>query len=150
MKTKLLIVTLIAFAIIACNKGQFTSKPQLSFKSINSLTFSQGQVLNFQINFTDAEGDIQDTMWIQKVSKTCPSSPGTNFAVKYKVPDFPTTKNLSGYFDINFAYNTTSTGYVSITGCGTINDSSYFRFVLKDKANNVSDTLVSPVITLLK
>ncbi|MBA4198727.1 MAG: hypothetical protein C0459_14355 [Chitinophaga sp.] len=152
MKTKLLIVAVIMFAISACKKDQFTSKPQLSFKSINTTTISSGDILNFNITFTDAEGDIQDTLWIQKVSKTCPNIPGSGFTQKYKVPDFPAVKNLKGYFDLSFIYgsNAALPTAISITGCGSKNDSSYFRFVLKDKAQNVSDTLVSPVITLLK
>jgi len=84
MKTKLLIVAVIMFAISACKKDEFTSKPQLSFKSINTTSLNQGDVLTFNITFTDAEGDIQDTLWIQKVSKTCPSSAGTNFAANIK------------------------------------------------------------------
>ncbi|MFZ8444672.1 hypothetical protein ACO1NI_13985, partial [Staphylococcus aureus] len=84
---------------------------------------SSGQILNFSILFTDAEGDIQDTLWIQKVSKTCPTSSGANFKVKYKVPYFPATKNLKGYLDISFIYNVTGSVYIPITGCGTKNDS---------------------------
>ncbi|MBN8836123.1 MAG: hypothetical protein J0I09_02600 [Sphingobacteriia bacterium] len=150
MKTKLLILGFITLIIAACKKDQYTSKPQISFDNINSTSIATGQLLSFSILFTDAEGDIQDTLWIQKISKTCPTSTSANFAVKYPVPNFPASKNLKGYLDINFIYNTTGTNYVTIAGCGTKNDSSYFRFVLKDKANNVSDTLVSPIITLLK
>jgi hypothetical protein len=150
MNTKLLMLSIITFSLAACKKDQYTSKPQISFKTINSTTLNRGDILNFQIEFTDKEGDIQDTLWVQKISKTCPNTPGASFTTKYKVPDFTAVKDLKGYFDINFVYYTSGTQYVTISGCGTKNDSTYFKFVLKDKAQNVSDTLVSPIIALLK
>lgn len=150
MSPKILLVAFIAFIIYSCNKDKYTSKPQLSLKSVNSTTIARGQVLSFNIEFTDKEGDIQDTMWIQKVSKVCPTNPQANFKHFFQVPNFPSNKNLKGNFDINFINNITNSGYYYITGCTNKTDTTYFRFVLKDKAGHTSDTLVSPNIVLLQ
>jgi hypothetical protein len=94
MKTKILILLAIPVMFYACKKDTYTSKPQLSIKSINSTVLKQGDLLYFQIQFTDAEGDIQDTLWVQKVSRTCPTTFGVQFTSKNKVPDFTPTSNL--------------------------------------------------------
>jgi len=150
MKTKLLILLAIPAMFYGCTKSTYTSKPQISVKSISGTTLGAGSLLLFQIQFTDAEGDIQDTLWVQKISRTCPTTAGAQFISRNKVPDFTPTPNLKGILEIGYAYNANIPGYQTMSGCGTKNDTAYFRFWLKDKANNVSDTLVSENIVLLK
>ena len=150
MKTKLLILLAIPAMFYACKKDTYTTKPQISIKSVNSTTLSQGSLLLFELSFTDAEGDIQDTLFVQKISKTCPTTPGAQFISKNKVPNFTPTSHLKGTLEIGYAYNANIPGYSTISGCGTKTDTAYFRFWLKDKAKNVSDTITSVNIVLLK
>ncbi len=150
MKAKLLILLTIPALFYACNKDAYTSKPQIKIKDINTTTLSSGGLLLFQIEFTDKEGDIQDTLWVQKISKKCPGTPGAQFISRNRVPDFTPTANLKGILEIGYGYNANISGYSTITGCGNQNDTAYFKFWLKDKANNVSDTITSPDIVLLK
>ncbi len=149
MKAKILMIFCLTGLIAGCSKNKYTTQPQLSLKSVSRTVVAKGQTLSFNIEFTDKEGDVQDSMWIQKVSKVCPTSPIANFTINFQVPNFPSTKNLKGNFDINFINNVTGTGYYYITGCGNVPDTCYFRFVLKDLAGHTSDTLVSPNIVLL-
>jgi hypothetical protein len=65
-----------------------------------------------------------------------------------KVPDFTPTPNLSGILEIGFAYNANVQGYPVIGGCSNKNDTATFKFWLRDKGKNISDTLVSPPIIL--
>jgi hypothetical protein len=149
MKTKILILLAIPVMFYACKKDTYTAKPQIKIKSINSSTLSQGDVLLFQLQFTDAEGDIQDTLFVQKISRTCPGS--GEFISKNKVPDFTPVSNLKGILEIGYAYNVNNPAYSTIvSGCSNKNDTTYFKFWLKDKAQNVSDTLTTENIVLLK
>jgi hypothetical protein len=148
MKTKLLILLAIPAMFYACKKDTYTTKPQISIKSISSKNISQGDVLLFSIDFTDKEGDIQDTLWVQKISRICPTTPGAQFIQANRVPDFTATSNLKGTLEIGYGYNANVQGYSTISGCGTRNDTCYFKFWLKDKANNVSDTISSENIVL--
>lgn len=150
MKTKLLILFAIPAMFYACKKDTYTTKPQLSIKSINNKTLSPGGLLLFEINFTDKEGDIQDTLWVQKISRTCPTTSGAQFISPNRVPNFSPTPNLKGILEIGYGYNTNVQGYQTIAGCGIKNDTAYFRFWLKDKAKNVSDTLVTENIVFIK
>ena len=150
MRTKILILLTFATFFYGCKKSSYTTRPQISFNSVNSTVLYQGNVVTFQLNFTDKEGDIQDTLWVEKISRTCPNTPGVQFISNNKVPNFTATSNLDGKLEISFVYNANVPGLSSIIGCSNRNDTSYFRFWLKDKANNRSDTIASPDIILVK
>ena len=150
MKTKILILLAIPVIFYACKKDTYTAKPQISIKSVSSSKLTQGELLIFQLNFTDAEGDIQDTIWVQKISRTCPGTAGAQFISPNRIPDFTPVSNLKGILEIGYAYNSNVQGYPTISGCGTKNDTTFFRFWMKDKANNRSDTISSDNIVLLK
>ena len=151
MKTKILILLVLAipFLYFGCKKDTYTTKPQISVKSINKTKLNLGDVLIFQINFTDLEGDVQDTLWVQKVSRVCHSTPGVDFLSTNRVPNFDPISNLKGIFEIGFTYGV-SGEYKTINGCPNKNDTCYFKFWMKDKANNKSDTITTENIVLLK
>ena len=150
MRTKILILITIPLFFYGCKKSTYTSKPQISLLPLSSNVLSQGQILKFQLEFTDKEGDIQDTLWVQKISRTCPTTPGVQFISKNKIPDFTPTPTLKGTLEISFVYNANVTGIQSIVGCTNRNDTSFFRFWMKDKAQNRSDTIFSPDIILIR
>ncbi len=150
MRTKLLILFTFTLFFYACKKDTYTSKPQITFNNASSTELNQGNIITFQIDFTDKEGDIQDTLWVEKLSRTCPTTPGVQFVSKNKVPNFSPTSNLKGKLEISFVYNANVPGVSSIIGCSNKNDTAYFKFWLKDKAQNRSDTIVSPNIILIR
>ena len=148
MKAKILILFVIALITGSCNKNTYTTSPQLTFKDVNATTISQDGLVSFNIEFTDKEGDVQDSIWIQRVSKICPGSFPAVY--KYKMPDFTPTKDLKGIIEVDLFYGGNNPNYPNISGCGTKNDTSYFKFWLRDKAGNVSDTVRSPDMAFLK
>lgn len=150
MRTKLLILLTITAFFCGCKKNTYTTKPQISFNSASKTVLNQGDIVTFKINFTDKEGDIQDTLWVQKISRTCPTTAGVQFISPNKIPDFTPTSQLKGTLEISFAYNANVGGVSSIIGCSNKNDTSYFKFWLKDKAQNRSDTIASPNIVLIR
>lgn len=142
MKAKILIVVVCLMIMAACSKDTYSSTPKLTFKSVNGQEFPVGSTLQFKFEVTDKEGDIQDTMWLEKNSFACGAdgyllSPNT-------VPNFTSSKDLKAELDINVTYGT------DFGGCTNRDDSCYFRFWIKDKAGHVSDTVQSPTIKLLK
>jgi hypothetical protein len=149
MKAKIVFLVSVIIISIACNKGKYTTAPQLYFKSVNNTVLSSGQNnLEFTLNFTDKEGDI-DSLFIKRVSKVCPN----DFLNDYveKIPNFTYTSNQKGDIYVNFSYNNIDSNKINISSCiSNKNDTSSFRFCLKDKAGNYSDTLVSPQIVFLK
>ena len=124
----------------SCKKDKFATKPSLKFNSVNTTVLSQGGTLIFNLSFTDAEGDLTDTLFITKFEPNCLAS---RFNAKYAVPPFPTGKNQKGDVIVTFDYNGVS------PKCFPRNDTAVFKFVLKDKAQNISDTAVSGNIVII-
>jgi hypothetical protein len=147
MKAKILILFVIAIITNSCNKGEFTTKPQLFFKSVNSTVIYPNQVLSFDIQFTSAKGNLQDSIWFQKVTKNCPYS---NFTMGYPIPSFPASRNLKGDFNISLGYGYNLNCPAMPGPACSSNDTCVFRFWAKDLSGNISDTISSPVIVVVQ
>lgn len=150
MKNILGILILITVFNWGCNKEKFQTKPQLFIKSINQTNFVIGDNVKIQLEFTDAEGDVQDTLWVMRRTRNCPSSLARlNDTSKLKIPNFTSTANQKGIFELNYTYGKTDP-FMLINGCPGRNDTSFFRFWMKDKAGNRSDTVTTTNIVLLR
>lgn len=141
-----LVLTLAAIAgmsilMAGCSKDKYTTKPQLTFKSVKNYTVERGGLIHITIGFTDKEGDISDTLYIQNRTAACPASDFQSPAA-YPIPDFPTSSNLSGNIDIIYENGSVDTqnALYSANSCEKP-DTTFFYFWIKDKANNVSDTV---------
>ena len=146
MITKILI-TLISFCVlVGCSKDEYTARPQLKYKSVNTKVLNRNETLTFVLEVTDAEGDIQDSIWVQEVPRNCSGG----FTSKYKMPDFTAVKNLKGEINICYSYGV-NLGCPTITStCQNKNDSATFKFWIQDKAKNTSDTISSEEVVLIK
>ena len=128
------------FAILSgCGKDKFESAPSLKFESVNTRVLENGQRIQFTLSFTDAEGDLSGSMYVEKFEPTCLAS---NFPDHDSIPAFPTSKNVKGDFLVTFDYS-----YIA-PKCQR-NDTAIFRFAIKDKAGHVSDTVSSPPIIII-
>ncbi|MEP6927984.1 MAG: hypothetical protein ABI834_10125 [Ginsengibacter sp.] len=137
------ICLLLLFA--SCKKDKFATTPSLKFKSVNTTELHRQELLKFTLSFTDAEGDLTDNVFVQKIVPGCVNS---NFEQLYPLPPFPTTKDQKGDLIITFGYNVT--GYTDVLAAQCLkNDTAVFRFVLRDKAQHASDTVSSPQVTFV-
>lgn len=140
-----ILFSIFLFAILSgCSKKKFGSTPTLKFKSVNTTNLAAGQLLQFTLGFTDAEGDLSDSIFVEQIVPNCAASA---FSSGYALPSFPASKNQDGDIVVTFGYNAGS-GYSNIAPQCQQNDTATFRFALKDKAMHVSDTVSSPKIIL--
>ena len=142
MRYKILISIFVLF-LFSCKKDKYTTAPQLKYKSVNTKTLQRGETLQITLSFTDAEGDLTDSMTVQKIVKACPDRSNSSFTQLYKIPTFPTSKNQSGNIVVTYSYN-------DINPICNRNDTAVFKFVLKDQAKNKSDTAVSDPIVIIQ
>ena len=153
MKLKLLsFALLIVVGFITCTKSSYNTTPTLKFVGVNNTVIPQQAPLSFELECTDKEGDVVDTIWIERVSKVS----GCTYLSRidsFPIPDFNPPKNVKVEFD--FDYNYASNIPPNLAGCyigggQSATDTSYFRFWMPERAQHVSDTVQSPDITLLK
>lgn len=143
-----ILIAVVSFIFFGCTKDKFSTTPQLTYKSVNTDRLSPKQIIQFSLSFTDAEGDVIDTMYVQKVSLNCAAS---NFFQREPIPDFATNKNLKGDILVSYANGIINDQrYPTVASKCNFNDTCYFRFMLKDKANNKSDTVRSETIVIFK
>src|SRR4051812_1636015 len=106
MKLPLLIgIIAICTLMASCSKDKYTTKPQLDLKSVNGNRFSTNADIQFQFIVTDKQGDIQNKLWVQKISLVCSDST-SRVPTPYAVPDFTGSKNLKVDLDVNYIYGT--------------------------------------------
>ncbi|MDR6339205.1 hypothetical protein HNQ91_002256 [Filimonas zeae] len=144
MKAKVLIVGIITVTIvaIACKKDQFTTRPQLKFKSVNSELVMSNQSLVFYLQVTDKEGDLrgESRVYSEKVSRHCADAQVID---SLRIPDNITSrKDLD--VEVEYAFQSPPK---CVANSGP-DDTCYFKFWIKDEAKNVSDTIISPTIII--
>ena len=141
-----ILIALVSLIFLSCNKDTFSSTPKLTYKSVNTKRLDHNQIIKFNLSFTDLEGDVIDTLFVQKVSLNCPNS---GFSFPYPIPSFPTSTKLKGDILVSYSNGLNNPPYTNIAfGC-TKNDSCYFKFMMKDKANHKSDTVRSETIVII-
>lgn len=142
-----ILFSIFLFALLTgCKKDKFGTKPTLKFKSVNTTVLPPHQLIQFTLSFTDAEGDLNDSMLVQKIEPTCVNS---NNSDTYIIPDFPVSKNVKGDLILTFGNNPNDISYINMAPQCSRNDTAIFRFAIKDKANHVSDTVSSPPIIII-
>ena len=140
-----IIIAIFSLIFMGCKKDTFTTAPHLEIKSVNTTVLNQNQLLTFTFNFTDLQGDI-DSLFLQKINPHCSLS---NYRDSLLLPAFPPSRKQQGQIFLTYGYRVD--GYPSIgePQCN-FNDTCYFRFVLKDKGQNKSDTVNSQSIVIIK
>ncbi|MGN6246828.1 MAG: hypothetical protein ACTHNG_00645 [Ginsengibacter sp.] len=139
MRYTVLFSILLIAILTGCKKSKFQSTPSLKVKSVSTSVLPPNQNIQFILSFTDAEGDLNDSLYIEEKALNCQAS---SFTDHYTIPPFPTTKNEQGDIVVDFRY-------IDITPRCQENDTAIFRFAIKDKANHVSDTVsTSPIIII--
>jgi hypothetical protein len=146
MKYTFLSILLLAL-IAGCSKDKFESKPQLKLLSVSDKVVPKNGTLDVRLEFTDKEGDVYDSLFVSKVRLNVRTTQTTRDSFHLKVPNFPDNKKGELSFTLSYQLHLIS-AQSPLTVPGTNNpvlyesDTLNFRFVLRDKAGNKSDTLV--------
>jgi hypothetical protein len=141
-----ILIAVISLLIIGCSKDKFTTKPQLKFKSVNTNVLDVDQIIRFTLSFTDAEGDV-DSIFIRKITPNCAS---TIFKDDRSLPiDFKVTNGKEADFIVSYGHRVQNFPAVGDPLCN-FNDTCTFRFVIMDKAKNLSDTVYSETVVIIK
>lgn len=138
-----LLFSILILLFTSCKKQNYSSTPSIKFESVSTTQLQRNQTIKFTFSFTDAEGDILDSVYVQELVPNCQAS---NVEGLFPIPTFPSSKNQKGTIDVTLGYNVNN--YANISPQCSQNDTAVFRFALRDQANHVSDTVSSPKIII--
>jgi hypothetical protein len=142
---KILFYSILILFVCACNKDKFQTKPQLTVKTSSDIIVAKNSGLEVLLEYTDKEGDVDDTLYIKKERLNLRTTTTIRDLLKIKVPEFPNRDK--GEFQVLLDYQ----NYLISALNPPLNepDTLNLKFVLKDKAGNVSDTVtLSNVIVI--
>jgi hypothetical protein len=136
----------------ACNKDKFQTKPTLKFKSENGNLIPINAAYIVEFDFTDKEGDVNDTLYVRKFRINQLQVPTLRDSFKLQVPDFP--ENNQGVIKVQMDYQNYLISAQNPPNTGNPPhpepDTLMIKFVLKDKGNNLSDTVTTGPIVVIR
>lgn len=133
---------LITFALIACNKDKFQTKPRIEIKDYNLKEIGPGQSLIIRLNYYDKEGDISQALMMSRKIRLNNFPPISSLDYKADSLDGP----LPAFPQKDEGEITFTLPYITLDESQTQNDTVQFRFAITDNAGNTSDTITSEII----
>jgi len=135
----------ISFIIGGCKKDAGVLK--LKYKSVNNAVIVPNSDLIFTLDFVNNTGSDLDSMFIFKVTPQCFDG---NVADSNRVPPIYGASVKEGEIDVAYSYQVGGVYPAIASPQCTINDTCYYRFLLKAKSGAVSDTITSETIVIIK
>jgi len=150
MKAKILFTILLAAAITGCGKDKFNTKPTLLLKSVNTKEVPFNGTLTFEFEVTDKEGDVTDSLFVKKVRLNRRKVATIRDSFYLRLPNV--SKIQKSFVRVDLGYEAYLKSAINPPNTGTPpkpeNDTLQFKFVLRDKAKNASDTFTSETIVI--
>ena len=136
---------------VSCSKDSANTRPSLTLKSFNPDVIPVNGNAQIRFTFGDKEADL-DSLIIYKVRINQQTTETTRDSLKFGVPEFDKTLNGDIYVDLTYQNHLISATNPPTSGTPPRRqpDTLIFKFVLRDKAKNVSDTVVSSPIVVLR
>jgi len=137
----------------ACSKDKLETTPSLKLKSISSDVIPVGGNLIVQLDFTDKEGDISDTIFVKKIRTNQIVVPTIRDSFELQVPPFPDRSR--GIIELELKYQNHLLSAINPPSSGGTppnlhDDTLVFQFALRDKAKNISDTVTTGPIVIVR
>ena len=150
MRRTHVLIFLTLFALISCDKNKYTTKPQITIKSVSPDEMTRDHILSIVLEFTDKEGDITDSMYfVKQILNENQKGTFQEFLIsRIKLPIYP--KAIQGEMEIRLARKI---GFgVPLMGdpLTAQNDTVLFHMAVKDAAGNWSDTVTTanPIVII--
>jgi hypothetical protein len=147
----ILIILSVSLLVFACSKDKVETKPQIEIKSANPEVVPQNGNMIVNLEFTDKEGDL-DAVYLYKKRLNRFVGETIRDSLILEVPEFP--KNQKGELELALEYQRHLISAKNARRDPLTNrlepDTLNLKFVVKDKAGNVSDTAFLNNIVILR
>jgi len=150
MKSTFSYLAIACFLLAACNKDSVNTKPSLTLKSVSPDVVAFRGNMRVAFTFGDKESDI-DSLFIFRKRLNIKTVTTLRDTIGLKVADYD--KNTTGEINIDFTYDNYLISALNPPTSGTParkeSDTLSYKFFVKDKQKNVSDTVYySPIVIL--
>jgi len=140
--------------MLACGKDKPETKPSIKIKSVSADVIPNGGSLYVELEFADKEGDINDTLYILKKRLNKKEVATIRDSIARKVPDFPARSRGTIELTLDYSNYLVSAQSPPVVTPGPPPtyepDTVKMSFVIKDKANNKSDTVTIPRLIIIR
>jgi hypothetical protein len=135
---------------LACSKDKVETRPSIKVDKLSATEIPVGGDLSIDLDFTDKEGDLH-SIFVQKLRINKKVVPTIRDTFSISIAEFP--KNDQGSLQINLFYQNqliSAQPPPTLPGSptGFESDSLVFRLALRDKSNNVSDTINTETVVV--
>lgn len=144
MNAKILLGIFLIGFLSACSKNAYNTKPTLTLTSVNTNVIPFNGTLIVNMKVTDKEGDVTDTLYVKKVRLNQRKTQTVRDSFALKIPEAPNSPD--GTIEVDLSYQNFLVSALSPLE----NDTLLFKFALKDKGKNVSDTVTTDPIVIIR
>lgn len=151
--TKLLLILLGIAVVTGCKKDKLATIPKIKIKSVNTTTVDLNGTLRVTLEFADQEGDITDSVFVNKIRLNKTVVPTIRDSFRLKIPDFP--PNSRGDILIALDYQSLISAITPPTIPGSSPpakeaDTLRIKFTVRDKAKNKSEAATAEQIIVIR
>jgi hypothetical protein len=153
MKFFLFVLTVFAVIAVACNKDKFQTKPTISIKSLNTEFVPLNGSLIITLDCTDKQGDVQDSVIIIKKRLNRRVVPTLRDTLRYRFPRFPLSPRTEVVATLDYQSIISAISPPNIPGTNPAQkelDTLILRLAVRDKAGNISDTITTNRIIVVR
>ena len=142
---KITVYVILALFLVSCDKDKFETKPHLKILTDGNVIIPAGSGFNVDLEFTDKEGDVDDSIFVRKERLNKRVVPTVRNSFWLKIPDFPDASK--GEITLNLEYQNhliSATNPLFIPGSSPPTkepDTLNLKFIVMDKEKNKSDTV---------
>jgi hypothetical protein len=151
MKTKILLSLLVVIVLAACKKDKYNTSPTLTLKSTSDKTVRptiNDGILNVQLELTDKEGDISDSLYFKKIRTNKRVTATVRDSLKFGIPD--PNKNVStSFLNLDLQYENHLKSSIN-PGNPPAPDTLTLEFYVTDKAKNKSNVVSIPGVIVIR
>lgn len=151
MKGFLIILFGTMAVLVACDKDDFETKPKIEITSTSANVVPRNSDLRIDLRVTDKEGDVDDSVVVVRERLNERAADPRSRELRYKIPEFPdnNTVDMEVILDNSTALTLASPAIPIPGSQGEFEpDTLSLKFVVIDRAKNVSDTVSANVVVI--
>lgn len=158
MNKHLLFTIACLLMLASCSKDKLTTRPTISIASIDGNLVGPGGAIKVRLDFLDKDGDVYSAdssktsyLFMERERINKKTKPETANSFEYNIPQYP-PGSTKGQIEATFAYEdlTAALNPNDLEDGKKESDSVILHISIQDVAGNISDTVTTKTIVVLR